>query len=166
MDVFSSTTRQYRLRTLIAAAASMLLASCASADPRGDHPNAGSKSPSDIQVIRIHGGKMDPGSMSDPNEAIVANECKAWKLKPQQAAEFFRLAKEYPPDAPVGVNHDFYQLPCSIEGQLIAPDGAWNFRINGAATATWSRGDKVRIWGCNDPACKPLVLLMPDGYDD
>jgi hypothetical protein len=143
------------LRLLCALAAATMLASCAGGATRDSAQG-------DIRIVRIEAAAMDPDALSDPNNVPVANECKTWKLRPDQAARFFRLAQEYPTADGQGVGHDFYWLPCSIRGQLTAADGAWDFSINGAATGTWRRGETVRQWGCRDRRCKPLVLLMPD----
>ena len=56
----------------------------------------------------------------------------------------------------------FYQVPCSIPGELEAQGRAWNFQINGGATATWRSGDETRYWGCSDAQCADLVLLETD----
>jgi hypothetical protein len=42
----------------------------------------------------------------------------------------------------------------------------WDFEINAAATGTWTSGDEIRIFGCSDPACEPLVLMMPEAGAD
>jgi hypothetical protein len=138
-------------RALSALAAAAMLLACGGAAAR--------ESRADIRIVRIDAAQMHGAyDAADPSQASLAKACKAWTLRPQQAVQFFRLAKQYPQ----GRGDDFYWLPCSIKGQLIASDGVWDFEIDAAATGSWRRGDIVRQWGCRDRRCKALVLLMPD----
>ncbi|WDS35279.1 hypothetical protein [Pseudoxanthomonas sp.] len=92
-----------------------------------------------------------------PDPALEAS-CKAWALDRAGVARFFAASREYPD----GTQDAFYWLPCTISGQLQAEGRTWDYRINAAATATWTSGDVVRTFGCTAAACAPLVLLMPD----
>ncbi|MGO1068645.1 hypothetical protein [Lysobacter sp. CA199] len=130
-----------------ACAMASALVGCADARVRDGAPH----------IVRIDAAQMDAGA--DARQASLAQACQAWSLKPDQAARYFRHAQEYPD----GTGDRFYWLPCSIKGRLLAAGREWEFEINAAATATWRSGDTLRRWGCSDRACRPLVLLMPDG---
>lgn len=47
-------------------------------------------------------------------------------------------------------------------GRLRAEGRIRDFRINAAATATWTSGDDIRRLGCAARECESLVLPMPD----
>lgn len=85
-------------------------------------------------------------------------ECKAWSLDARQARELFRLSQVLPE----GKLHDFDWLPCSIKGRVRAQGRVWEFEINAAATSIWKSGDQSQLMGCEQAACKPLVLMMPE----
>ncbi len=98
------------------------------------------------------------------SDMAMADACKQWSLSPKQVERFFQLGELL--DGVV-LHHQFYWLPCSIEGRL--HDGAgqvWNFRINGAATATTWRGDgptrEEYRWGCRRKGCEDLVLMAAE----
>lgn len=92
------------------------------------------------------------------SDTTETRTCRQWRLSEAQALEFFRLSREYPD----GLPHEFNTLRCSIKGKLQADGEQWDFEINAAAHATWRQGDRLRTWGCPDPACAPLAALMPD----
>lgn len=71
---------------------------------------------------------------------------------------FFRLSERYD-ESPYS---QFYQLPCSISGELQAEGKTWQFTINGGATATWNHQGVTRYWGCSAKACEALVLMPTD----
>lgn len=127
-----------------------LLLSCSHPGPAADGGAAA------INVTRVDRAVFDAAAGKDP--ALKPN-CEAWTLSDKQVASYFAAAREYPD----GTHDAYYWLPCSIKGSLRAGGQDWEFEINGAATATWTRGDTVRKWGCDAKACEPLVLMMPDG---
>ncbi|RYZ71966.1 MAG: hypothetical protein EOP91_09445 [Lysobacteraceae bacterium] len=97
-------------------------------------------------------------SDSGPDKKLEA-ACKAWSLDKKQIARFFSLSKEYSQSP----RRAFNWLPCSIKGTLVADNETWNFDINAASTATWTRQEEHRYWGCSNQKCEALVLMMPDG---
>ncbi|SFL08723.1 hypothetical protein SAMN04487938_3168 [Lysobacter sp. cf310] len=126
--------------------------------PSCSHPGPPAKSgaASAITVTRVDRAVFDAASGKDPT---LKPRCEAWTLNDKQVANYFAAAREYPD----GTHDAYYWLPCSIKGRLRAGGQDWEFEINAAATATWTRGDSVRKWGCDAKACEPLVLMMPDG---
>lgn len=72
---------------------------------------------------------------------------------------FFALSREY------GENpyQEFYQMNCSISGELQSSGVTWSFKIDGGGTAAWRSGHTVRYWGCSAQDCEPLVILLTDG---
>ncbi|MGH8074049.1 MAG: hypothetical protein ACREO4_08250 [Lysobacter sp.] len=84
-----------------------------------------------------------------------------WHLGQSQAERFFEISERYE-ESPYNA---FYQVPCSISGELEAEGRSWTFQINGGATAAWTSGDEVRYWGCSDNECEALVLLPTDLMD-
>ena len=97
------------------------------------------------------------GAVADP----LQDACQAWGLSAQQVERFFQLSEPYPSSPYSG----FYQLPCSVSGELQAEGKAWTFEINGGATATWRAEDETRYWGCNVEECEPLVLMPTDSMN-
>lgn len=134
-------------RLAAAALAVAALAACAHAPPPGDGAPT---------VLRIDAARFDDPQEREP---ALREACAAWRLDARQVAAFFAASREYPD----GLGDGFYWLPCTIQGRLRAQGREWDFKINAAATATWTDGDTVRRWGCTAKACEPLVLLMPDG---
>lgn len=84
-----------------------------------------------------------------------------WHLAPSQAERFFKISERYE-ESPYEA---FYQVPCSISGELQVERSSWDFQINGGATAIWTSGDETRYWGCSDEQCADLVLLPTDLMD-
>jgi hypothetical protein len=72
---------------------------------------------------------------------------------------FFRLSREYTQNP----YNQFYQMNCTITGQLRANGKKWAFTIDGGGTATWRDWKTTRHWGCSAQACAPLVMLLTDG---
>lgn len=135
----------------LAAASALLAAGCAHAPPAS--PQAGA-----IEVLQVEAAVFhDPAG----RDAALQPACRDWRLSKRQVAAFFAAGHALRE----GEYHDFYWLPCTIGGRLRADGREWTFSINAAATAVWRDGDAVREWGCDAPACEPLVLLMPDGHE-
>ncbi|TBV72286.1 hypothetical protein EYC45_15950 [Pseudoxanthomonas winnipegensis] len=136
-----------------------LLAACNSPQARpADTGAAPAAAGSDnVQVLSVGTSVYvpDAGRAADPG---LEAACKAWKLDREGVARFFGASREYPD----GTGDAFYALPCTISGQLQADGKTWSYAINAAATATWTRGNVVRTFGCSASACTPLVLMMPD----
>jgi hypothetical protein len=134
-----------------------LLVACSSPQARPVDPNTVGAASISIQVdVQSVGASVyAPESGRTPDAGLEAS-CNAWKLDPAGVAR----SREYPD----GLQDAFYALPCTISGQLQYHQGhAWEYQINAASTATWTRGDVVRTFGCSDQACTSLVLMMPDG---
>lgn len=111
-----------------------------------------------MSVIEISAPTYDPtGARGDGS--VLEAQCKAWSLDREQAEAFFRLSKPISGEEKHGA---FYVLPCNVEGRLQADGRSWSFQINAGATATWTSGTEIRDFGCSDPACEPLVLMMPE----
>lgn len=128
-----------------------MLPACSNSRP---HPRAESGV---IDVLEIGASEYDPAGARGDGPALAA-ACKGWSLTRQQAEAFFRHSQ---PIADGG-GHPFYALPCHIAGRLRAEGRIWDFRIDAAATATWTSGDDIRRLGCAARECESLVLLMPD----
>ena len=114
-----------------------------------------------MSILRIAKPAYDPTGERGDGPAL-RTQCEAWVIDKQQAEAFFRHARRIKSTA----SHDYYHLPCSATGELAAEGKVWAFEINAAATATWKNGDEIRSFGCSDPACEPLVLMMPDSGDE
>jgi hypothetical protein len=142
-------------RAVCAATALFALLSCSIAPHATTHAVRAGK----LRITEIRAAQLQDSPDAAPERESLARACKAWHLSEADAARFFALAQEYPD----GMGDDYYWLPCSIKGRLIADGRAWEFEINAAATATWRDGDTFRRWGCSARACAPLALLMPDG---
>ncbi len=111
-----------------------------------------------IAVLELSAPVYDPAGARGDGPALEA-QCKAWSLTREQAQAFFRLATSITGEQ----RHAHYSsLPCTIRGRLQAEGRIWAFSINAAATADWTSGEDTRSFGCADPACEPLVLLMPE----
>lgn len=115
-----------------------------------------------LAVLEISGPVYDPSGARGDGPRLEA-ECKRWSLTREQAGTFFRLSQ---PITGEQKHHEFYHLPCSIKGQLQSDGHTWDFEINAAATATWISSNEIRTLGCSDPACEPLVLMMPEAGAD
>ena len=91
----------------------------------------------------------------------LQDACHAWHLSAQQVGRFFQLSDPYQ-------SHPysrFYQLPCSVSGELEAEGKTWRYEINGGATALWRAEGETRYWGCSVEECEPLVLMPTDFMD-
>jgi len=137
-----------------------LLVACNSPQARPADPSSTGAASGPIKVIvqSVGASVYAPGSGRTPDAGLEAS-CKAWKLDPAGVARFFAASREYPD----GLQDAFYALPCTISGQLQSQGQTWEYQINAASTATWTRGDVVRTFGCSEQACTSLVLMMPDG---
>ncbi|MGY0620435.1 hypothetical protein [Lysobacter sp. A378] len=109
-----------------------------------------------IQVISAAPPRYDGA----PGDALQ-DACQAWELSAQQVERFFQLSEPYPSNPYSG----FYQLPCSVSGELQAEGKIWTFEINGGATAIWRAEDEARYWGCSVEECEPLVLMPTDSMN-
>lgn len=127
----------------------MTLAACQSASPRPP-------SDQEVRVTRVAASQYE-GVAGGSEKAA----CDGWHLGTLQIEQFFKLSEQYeesPYDA-------FYQVPCSISGELQAEGRSWDFQINGGATAIWVSGEDTRYWGCSDEQCANLVILATDRMD-
>lgn len=106
-----------------------------------------------IEILRV-----DPVEVTTENDPALSEACRSWSLSKAEVAAFFNLAQEYE----ISLYASYYQTPCSIAGELKSGDEVWNYRINGGATAIWTRGDVTRYWGCSKPECEKLVILPTD----
>lgn len=97
----------------------------------------------------------------DEKDQSIVQACRSWSFNEAQVASFFKLSKEYD-ENPYNL---FYQVPCSIAGELQVDGQIWQFKINGGATATWSHEGVTRYWGCSVAECEPLVLIATDFMD-
>ena len=129
--------------------AAMTLTACQPASPRPSSDDA-------VRVIRVAAAKYE-GTVGGSEKVA----CDGWHLGTLQVEQFFRLSERYE-ESPYGA---FYQVPCSISGELEAVGRSWNFQINGGATAIWTSGSETRYWGCSDQQCANLVLLATDLMD-
>jgi hypothetical protein len=105
-----------------------------------------------VAAVNLH------ASASDEKDQSVVQACRGWSLTAAQVERFFSLSKEYKQD-PYSL---FYQVPCSISGELTIDGKTWEFVINGGATAIWNRKGVTRHWGCGAAKCEPLVLMPTD----
>ena len=128
----------------------MTFPSCRYASPLPDASSA-------FQVIQVDPAKLE----TTPPDEGIAHACSSWSLDAEQVERFFKLSKEYK-ENPYSM---FYQVPCSISGELRAGEKVWRFSINGGATATWSRDGETRHWGCSVKECEQLVILAADSMD-
>jgi hypothetical protein len=115
-----------------------------------------------IIVTRVGTARYTPPADGVRGDESLKRACADWKLDEAQVARFFALSREYAEHESPQRYARFYDLPCTIEGQLKADGRSWAFRINAASTATWESGDRIRSWGCSASGCVPLVLMMPD----
>ena len=136
-----------RTKALVLAVA--MLSTCQPASPRpsSDQP---------VRVTRVEAAKYE-GTVGGSEKAA----CDGWRLGTLQVEQFFRLSEPYGA-SPYGA---FYQVPCSISGELQAEGRSWDFQIDGGGTAIWTSGDETRYWGCSDQQCANLVLLATDLMD-
>lgn len=129
--------------------AATTLAACQPASPHQSSDQA-------ARVIHVAAPQYE-GSIGGSEEAA----CLGWRLGPSQVERFFKLSERYE-ESPYAA---FYQVPCSISGELEADARSWTFQINGGATAVWTSGDETRYWGCSDEQCADLVLIATDLMD-
>jgi hypothetical protein len=162
---FTSTTRfrtKRRAKALtytgLLCATSTILACSNPPAPRVETPLAGGAP----KILEISGPVYDPTGARGDGPGLEA-ECRRWSLTREQAGTFFRLSQ---PITGEQKHHEFYYLPCSIRGRLQSDGHTWDFEINAAATAALSSGNEIRTFGCSDPACEPLVLMMPEPSAD
>ena len=102
---------------------------------------------------------VNPSAYAGPSGAAEKLSCERWRLTPRQVERFFRLSKEYP----ASPYRAFYQLNCSVTGELQSGGRKWSFSIDGGGTATWRNAKTTGYWGCSAPECEPLVILLSDG---
>lgn len=137
--------------TILMALASVLLTSCSSAhSPDAWDAGAG------VRVMNVTSAHY-VGAEGD----ALQEACLDWQLSASQVNRFFQLSDSYQ-SSPYS---SYYQVPCSISGQLRAETKTWTFEVNGGGTATWHAGDETRHWGCRLKACEPLLLLLTDSMD-
>lgn len=110
-----------------------------------------------LRVTKVASAKLHAVARDEKDQSIV-QACRSWALTEAQVESFFKLSKEYE-DEPYSL---FYQVPCSISGELQIDRQTWQFSINGGATATWSRESVTRHWGCSVAECEPLVMMATD----
>ena len=110
----------------------------------------------EMEVAKV-GPPRYGGAFGDSLQAA----CDAWQLSAWQVERFFRLSERYA-STPYS---DFYQVPCSISGELQTDGRIWTFEINGGGAATLRAGGRTRYWGCRAEECGTLVLLEPDLMD-
>lgn len=110
-----------------------------------------------MQIIKVTKSKFDVAI----HDEGIAHACSSWALDAKQIESFFKLSEEYK-ETPYGM---FYQVPCSISGELKSSGEVWQFSINGGATATWSRKGEIRHWGCSVKECERLVIIAADSMD-
>ncbi len=113
-------------------------------------------------MIRVDTARYAPPTDGRREDPQLRQACADWTLDKAQVARFFALSREYTDREKPQRYARFYDLPCTIEGELRTEGRQWTFRINAAATATWESGEQVRHWGCAVRDCAPLVLMMPD----
>lgn len=112
-----------------------------------------------FSVLEVSPSVYDPTGVAGDGPALQG-QCARWSLTREQAETFIRLSK------PIGgekQHSTFYALPCHIDGRAQGDNRIWQLRINAAATATLTSNGETRVLGCSDPACEPLVLMMPEG---
>ena len=110
-----------------------------------------------VSVLEIAPSRYDLTGARGDGPALAA-DCSQWSLTRRQAEIYFRLSE------PITMieAHDFDTLPCTISGKLQTEGRTWDFEINAGATAVWRSGTDLRMFGCTDPACAPLVRTMPN----
>jgi hypothetical protein len=115
--------------------------------------------PADLQVL----ASTPPRLLEASGSAGLgfAEACTGWALDTSQATQFFMLATEVEPES----QHRFDYLPCEIAGELMADGQRWHYRINAAGTAHWLRDGGNRYFACTQPACEPLLLMLPEPGD-
>lgn len=115
--------------------------------------------PRGLDSLRVT--RVDPASYRGSSDDGLRQACAQWRLSEEQVRQFFLLSDEYD-DEPYS---RFYQIPCSISGDLEVNGTSWTFVIGGGATATWERHGDTRHWGCSAEACASMVLLPTDGMN-
>lgn len=129
------------------------LPSCSNS-PRGPHADSAADV---VSVLEISPALYDSTGARGDGPALAA-DCRQWSLTRRQAETYFRLSKPIT----MAEAHDFDTLPCAITGKLRVEGRTWDFEINAGATAVWRSGADLRMFGCTDPACAPLVRTMPN----
>jgi hypothetical protein len=114
-----------------------------------------------VSVLDIAPPRYDPAGARGDGPALAA-DCRQWSLTRRQAENYFRLSKP----VTLAETHAFDTLPCTISGTLRADGRTWTFEINAGATAIWRSGTELRMFGCTDLACAPLVRSMPNRSDE
>ena len=115
--------------------------------------------PADLQVLA-----STPPRVLEPSASAglgFAEACTGWALDTSQATQFFSLATEVAQED----QHRFDYLPCEIAGELMLDGQRWHYRINAAGTARWLRDSGSRYFACTQPACEPLLLMLPEPGD-
>ena len=114
-----------------------------------------------ISVLEIAPSRYDQTGARGDGPALAA-DCRQWSLTRRQAETYFRRSK------PITMieAHRYDTLPCTISGRLRVDGRTWDFEINAGATAIWRSGADLRMFGCADPACAPLVRSMPFQDDE
>ena len=129
---------------------SLSLSACSS------HPGPAVEGRRTLQVLSTSPAQLLENPESGGRQFPPA--CQAWQLSHAQVAQFFLLASEYPQLQHQGFDY----LPCEISGELVADGQHWQYRINAAGTARWTRAGQQRYFACDAPGCAPLVLMLPD----
>lgn len=109
-------------------------------------------------MLELSSPVYDATNVAGDGRALEA-QCKGWSIDARQAEAFLSLSK---PITGEQKHAKFYDLPCSAHGRVRWDNLVWDVEINAAATATLISGDETHLLGCSDPACEPLVLLMPE----
>ncbi|MFD1261484.1 hypothetical protein [Entomomonas asaccharolytica] len=115
----------------------------------------------EIEVTQVNPVTITYKKHPQPSDEAMYQACQEWNLTAEQVREFFMLSKHYK-ESPYNL---FYQLPCSITGELQLEDQTWQFTIDAGATGKWQNTNTVLYFGCTDNNCEPLVLMMPDNMN-
>lgn len=129
----------------------MIVLSACSTSPKAD-PLA------ELHAAHSSSTSVLPASYTGNPDGPAKKACEAWTLTSKQVEAFFNLSEEYSDNPYSG----FYQLPCSISGDITADGRTWHYKINGGGTATWKNDDDERYWGCSASECEPLVMMFTD----
>lgn len=158
MPTCTSTTRFHtRLRVKALAFTMPVLLGCHPGSKAGESgASSAHAAPAPIEILSVNRPAYSGRSGTTEEQA-----CTNWRLSRTQARTFFGLSKEYR-ETPY---HEFYQLNCSITGELGSGGRKWIFAIDGGGTATWHDGKTTRYWGCSTARCEPLVILLTDGME-
>ncbi|MEL1266367.1 hypothetical protein [Pseudoxanthomonas putridarboris] len=105
------------LASIVATTSLLGLLSCR---PVSYSPDA--ESAASFEVIRVDAPQFQAGG----DEALKP-VCEDWRLSSEQVERFFSFSESYE-QSPYG---QFYQVPCSISGELRDEGKTWQFKING-----------------------------------